>query len=267
MLLVITPTLGESPFLAQTVASVAAVAARIPLRHLIVCPADRAETLADRFPKVNVLTEEQRGGGLYGAIERGLKCTDGWTWFSYINDDDLLLPGFAEVARAHLARGVASIAYGRVNLIDENACRIAPFPVCSNPRWFYALWRIWITPFTQQGTIVPREWWDRLGGLDINFPLAADFAFWAKAIESGAPFSYYPREVAAFRIRRGQLSGDQEAVRAEKREILRRYFQRRPGLAERALARVIFRAANLPAYLERISRRGVRRSETLLGRG
>lgn len=108
-ILVVTPTLGESPWLAETVASVAAL--RIPGAHVLVAPEAAVGKLAARFPGVTVVPEP--GGGMYAAVNAGLAAVQGWEAFTYINDDDLLLPGFtAVVERASHAAGTPLLAYG-----------------------------------------------------------------------------------------------------------------------------------------------------------
>lgn len=262
--IVVTPTLGQSPFLGQTVASVGEVAKRLPLRHILVCPDSVRRELGRRFPEVEVIGEKS-GGSLYKAVEDGLREAGDWKWFTYINDDDCLLPGFADMVQRHEKLNTEAVAYGLVDLLDEEGSRIAPFPICRNPKWFYPLWWMGLTPFTQQGTLVSREVWVRLSGFDSEFRLNADFAFWAKAMRENVPFSFYPIKVAGFRMRSGQLSADLKAVAGEKRRILERYFRRRPGAGERLAAWLNFRLVNVFAYALRIRRKGWRRSEKLLG--
>jgi Ca2+-binding RTX toxin-like protein len=67
-LLVVTPTLGESPWLEETISSVAAVAGAP--EHVLVAPADKVAALARRYPRVAVVAEP--GGGMYAAINAGL---------------------------------------------------------------------------------------------------------------------------------------------------------------------------------------------------
>ena len=69
-LLVVTPTLGDSPWLTETVESVARCAAGA--RHVLVTRADRVTELAARFPEAQVVAES--GAGMYAAINAGLGC-------------------------------------------------------------------------------------------------------------------------------------------------------------------------------------------------
>src|SRR5665213_2849662 len=119
--LVVTPTLGESRWLDETVASVAALS--VAHLHVLVCPSAARADLEKRFPQAQVVTE--LGGGMYASINAGMAAVREWDAVTYINDDDLLLPGFADlVGRLARAGAVESIAYGRVKLIDERGRRI-----------------------------------------------------------------------------------------------------------------------------------------------
>ena len=117
-LLVVTPTLGESPFLDQTVASIEAQPLHI--RHVISTPGRKVAELAARYPHALVVPDAGRLGGIYGAINAGIQAAKfKWDWFTYINDDDTLLPGFGLVILQNLRDPSPSpVVYGDVELID-----------------------------------------------------------------------------------------------------------------------------------------------------
>ena len=100
-LLLLTPTLGTSPYLDASVASVAGLG--LSVHHLLVCPAGQTGVLGQRFPGRTVVADAGREGGLYGALNAGLAAADAlglsWEWFTSLNDDVLLSPGFAELVR------------------------------------------------------------------------------------------------------------------------------------------------------------------------
>ena len=71
--LVVTPTLGESGFLDETVAQVGSVG--VPVLHVISAPANRIKPLAARFPHARITADAGKAGGIYGALNaapRGL---------------------------------------------------------------------------------------------------------------------------------------------------------------------------------------------------
>lgn len=254
--LVVTPTLGQSAWLNETVASVAALA--VAHIHVLVCPpAVRAE-LEKRFPQVQVVTEP--GGGMYAAINAGLAAAAGdWDAFTYINDDDLLLSAFAAHAQELKRVGPKPmIAYGNVKLIDGRGRRLGAIPVSQFPAMNRALYAQRIEPVYQHGTLVTRAAFAALRGFDEAFRFCGDSEFLARACISGIPFMRSSgRAVAAFRLRTGQLTKNRTAMVAERAAVDHKLglIGSEPRLRQ-WLARLAFRSENLPIYVERVLRHG-----------
>jgi hypothetical protein len=264
--LVITPTLGASDWLEKTLVSVAAH--RGACRHVLVAPADRRPALASRFPEVTVISE--RGGGMYAAINTALAGCGDWDAFTYVNDDDLLLPGFARVLAAVAPGGGArpQIAYGGVRLIDGQGRRLGAIPISPEPGLNRLLYAQRLEPVYQQGTLVTRAAAEATGRFDEALRYCGDSEFLARACVRGVPFVRATgREVAAFRLRAGQLTKDRPAMIAERARVDEKLglIGRRPAGPMR-LARWRFRWANLPIYTERIRRHGFLTFDELLAR-
>lgn len=261
--LVITPTLGESPWLAETVASVASHA--LTGQHVLVAPVDVVPALAARFPKVTVLPET--GGGMYAAINVALQVTQDWDAFTYINDDDLLLPGFKAVAAALAARpGEPLIAYGRVRLIDGRGDRLGAIPVSPCPSYNRELYAQRLEPVYQHGTLVGRAVWTQHGGFDPDFRYCGDSEFFARMCAHGVPAVHVGGEVAAFRLHQGQLTKNRPVMIAERTRVDEKLGLRTALTARHLWARLLFRLANLPVYAGRILRHGFVSFDELLAR-
>lgn len=265
-LLVVTPTLGRSPWLPETVASVAASAG--DARHVLVAPASEVASLAARFPRVRVEAEPR--GGMYAAINAGLAAVGDWEACTYLNDDDLLLPAFAAIRRAVCSLGGREpwIVYGGVRLIAADGRRLGAIPISSSPANNRALYAQRIEPVYQHGTVVSRAVIDRLGGFDATLRFCGDSEFLARASQAGVPFVCATRrEAAAFRLRAGQLTKDRAAMIAE-----RKWVDTRLGLLVAPPSRTLrvarwrFRLQNLGIYLERIRRHGFVSFDTMLAR-
>lgn len=263
-ILVVTPTLGQSQWLSETVASVAA----LPLAcvHVLVAPAGLTAALAARFPGVQVVAEP--GGGMYGAINAGLAAARDWHAFTYINDDDLLLPHFAAVARVVAEAGDSPLlVYGAVRLIDRAGRRLGAIPVSPVPALNRALYAQRLEPVYQQGTLITRTALALLGGFDETLRYCGDSEFLARACVHDVPFARVGGEVAAFRLRAGQLTKNRAAMMAERASI-----DEKLGLTglrftvRHRWARLVFRAANLPVYAERVLRHGWVSFDDLLAR-
>lgn len=262
-LLVVTPTLGRSPWLAEVMRDVEVLSRTVPLVQVLVAPGSVVAALQKDYPRATVVDEE-REGGLYGAINRGADAVSGWRWLTYINDDDRLEPALADVWTLVVKMNPApDVVFGNVDYIDEHGRTIAPFPVSRWPADIPGLLAAGVAPFTQQGSLIGADVWRRLGGFDESFRLAGDFDFWVRAAAAGARFKFVARKVARFRVRAGQLS---RATESTAEEILGALKQSplRVSAPKRMRGMIRFRLANLPRIIVRIARTRRLRSRTLL---
>lgn len=265
---VITPTLGTSRWLAETIASVAACTHGA--EHVLVAPAAKTAELLARFPHVHVVAES--GSGMYAAINAGLEAAGAWDAFTYLNDDDLLLPGFARVLTTAKSRDPATklLVYGGVRLVNGSGMRVGSIPISSAPQLNRALYALRLEPVYQHGAVFTRDAVEALGGFDPSFRLCGDSEFLARACVSGIEARCATRrEVAAFRLHGGQLTKNRAAMAAERARVDAKLNLLSPaGLSAAALrrARWRFRLANLPVYAERIARHGFISFDEMLAR-
>lgn len=252
-LLVVTPTLGQSPWLADTVASVARLS--FPCVHALVAPARVGAELQERFPAVTVVAEP--GGGMYAAINAGLAAGGAWDAFTYINDDDLLLPGFAAVVDRARTRE-PRVVYGGVRLINTHGRRTGSIPISPLPRLNRLLYAQRVEPVYQHGTVATRAVLDRMGPFDESLRFCGDSEFLARACVTGIPFvCATSRPVAAFRLRAGQLTKNLPAMLEEHHRLYAKLRLPAERLTWRhRAARLLFLAANSPVYVDRIRRHG-----------
>jgi hypothetical protein len=266
-ILVVTPTLGACPHLGETLAGIASTG--LPVLHVLATPGEKVAALAARCPGTRVVADKGRVQGLYGALNAALEAFPrGWGWFTYINDDDVLLPGFGELARRHLrAAGPESVAYGDVEVIREDGRLVSRVTTERSPGWIPALLQQGISPLMQQGMLFRRQTVERLGRFDTRYRLCADLDFWLRAYASGERFRHYRLPVARFRLRGGQLSSDTSRTIREQDEIVARHLPAKVPGAVKAFARWRYRVCNLPRYIERIRSSGLSTSYQLLRSG
>ena len=270
-LLIITPTLGNSPFLDESAASVRTL--ELNAQRLFVCPQRRVEMLKERFPECVVTADDGPAGGLYGAINAGLRAAAAlgleWDWFTYINDDDLLAPGFSAMVERHCARGdLNSVAYGDITNIDTGGKPLGRMTIERDARYFAPLLQQGISPTGQQGMLFGATVVKALREYDLSYKLCGDLDFWVRAHARGSLFCYYPIEVGRFRIQTGQLSGDVMLTRRELKVIVDRHFPAPAGRFSKRYSKMRYRIYNLPRYLERWRSLGrLTTSESLLQSG
>ena len=262
---VVTPTLGQSPWLDETVASVRTLG--LAGGHVLVTPAAEAAALAERFGGVTVVAERAAGSGLYAAINDGLVAPGPWDAFTYLNDDDLLRPGFAAVV-AHVGPAAGPLlVYGRVELIDGTGRRLGAIPVSTWPRYNRALYAQRLEPVYQHGAVITRAAWEQCGGFDPSFRYCGDSEFLARLCVREVPAVYAGGAVGAFRLHRGQLTKHRSAMIEERARVDQKLglLPPRLTLGDR-WAWLAFRTANLPIYAERIARHGFITFDELLER-
>ena len=267
-LLVVTPTLGHSPWLDRTVASVTAYAGK-RAAHVLVAPPSVGADLRQRFPHCTVV-EDTAAKGVYAAINLGLVHAPdpNWGWFTWINDDDEFTPGFApHLARALEYDGRQSAApwcYGQVRLLDGRDDYLGRLAVAHHTADIATLAQGGINPLNQQGLLTPRFWILRRGPLREDLRICADVDFWLRALMSGATFRYSPETVAVFRLHAGQISGNVAKHKAEFHQVVATLSPRAGSKSRQLMARLRFRLANAGVYLGRIRRSGWKGGYALL---
>ena len=270
-ILVITPTIGRSPYLDDTMASVRATG--LPISHVLACPADQVAALAARFPPCQVYPDQGKVAGLYGAINAGLAAANAagipWDWFTYINDDDLLTPHFGEMVRRHCTpANLRSVAYGDIMNIDAASRPLGRMTVEPAPARMPAILQCGMSPTGQQGMLFGRPVVEELGGYTLQYKLCGDLDFWARAHAAGFTFHYYPLEVGRFRMQAGQLSGDVGLTRRELADITARCFPKAVSAPLKLAAKLRYRLFNAPRYVERLRAVGsLATSEQVLASG
>ncbi|MFT3830059.1 MAG: glycosyltransferase [Opitutaceae bacterium] len=248
---VVVPTLGRSPWLTETVASLGTV----PGEVFFVTPTDAVAMAGPVPPKVVRVTD--LGSGLYPALNAGFRAAGNWGIGTWINDDDRLVPGgFGQALALLESRPDLAAVFGRVALIDQAGRFLAAIPVARSGDDLGPLLAAGVIPLAQPGTLFRREVFDQLGGLDETLRLAGDMDFFGRALAAGFRFGFADAIVAEFRVHRGQLS-QQAAVRVRETEALFA-AARATGVWRRGAraARWRFRWRNLGVYVGRIRRHG-----------
>lgn len=189
-------------------------------------------------------------------------------WFTYLNDDDLLTPGFSRLLARHCRpENAATVAYGDIMNIDTAGRPLGRMTLEPDPRRIPALLQQGISPLGQQGMVFGEPVVRALGGYRLDFKLCADLDFWPRALAAGFRFVYHPWTVGQFRIQPGQLSGDVALTRREQDAITAESFPAPASGLERRLTRLRYRLWNAPRYLERMRAVGFATSNQVLSGG
>ncbi|HUG10915.1 MAG TPA: glycosyltransferase [Opitutaceae bacterium] len=265
-ILVVTATLGNSRWLGETVASVARVRAAglAGIRHRLAAPAEAVDRLRAQFPECEVI--ESQAKGVYGAVAEAAGFAGSWNWMAWLNDDDRWEPGFEHLIRAALITDDAGcgVIYGGVRYVSDAGVDLGPLPSAPERAAADAL-ASGRVPFSQQGILVSRSAWEKAGGFDARWPLAADHDFWCRVAALGFSFKKVRTLAASFRLRPGQLSSGRGAVAAELAQI-RAELSTKPARPAKLFPMILMRLGTVRSAAVRWWRAGVCRSEDLYAR-
>lgn len=181
---IVTTTFNALPYIAGTTHSI--LQSRSPqLEYLVVDAGSSDGTLeflrAIRDPRLRV--EVRRGAGQYEAIDWGLRQTTGEV-MAWLNADDIYFPWtidavgqlFTRFAEVHWITGLPTFLNG------EGICTLVSLP-SSYPKnyiqngWFHELA---YGNLVQESMFWRRDLYQRTGGLNLKYGLAADFELWMR---------------------------------------------------------------------------------------
>lgn len=263
-LLLITPTLGHSQWLEMTIYSVQMVG--ISYEHIIVCPNVAFESVSKIAGSAKVVVEPDGIFGMYSAINFGIKsATSDWDVFCYVNDDDYLLPDFKNIPFTEIA-GRNLIYYGKSYVVNESGTELftgSYLPIGSGVPY---LVNSGVMPFFQVSMIIPISVFKNLGFFDPKYKYCGDFDFVCRAVKYGIKFKHIDLYLGAFRINAGQLSSCLEKMESERKLAINRNNSKNAGfvyIIYQAILLLFYRAWNISFLVQRISRFGGLRSESI----
>lgn len=221
--MIVVPTLGRRPDLLR--ASLESIRAQdVPGLDLVaVAPPgvgveDAVAAQGGRF------VPDPGRGGLSGALNAGLRAaTSGTSYFSWLGDDDLLMPGSLATTRQALdEQPDAVLAYGWCDYIDEHGSVVFRSRAGSLAARILA-WGPNLIP--QPGCLMRYDAVVAAGGLDENVRLAMDLDLFLRLREQGR-FVAVPRTLAGFRWHPESATVHQERASMEESDQLRMKYMR-----------------------------------------
>lgn len=189
------------------------------LEYLVIDGKSTDDTVAivegyrNALPRLEVLSE--RDNGLYDAMNKGIRLATGEI-IGILNSDDSYFPGaLAAVHQVFAAEPSADIVYGDVITVytaDESA---RTRPDASRLREAMTI--------DHPGCFVRREVFDRFGGFDTRYRIAADYDFLLRCYLGGARFVRLPQPIARFEhggaSARHAATGRREVFQIQSRQI------------------------------------------------
>jgi glycosyltransferase involved in cell wall biosynthesis len=193
---VVTPSLNQGRFLAETLRSV--VSQAYPCLEYVVVDGgstDRSlEILASHDGSVRWTSEPDAGQA--HAVNKGIRSTTGAV-IGWLNSDDVYRPGALEAVASYFAANPAvDVVYGDADVIDASSVVNGRYPTAPwdpaqlKQRCFLA----------QPAVFFRRRVVDRYGALDKRLHFCMDYEYWLRLAAGGARFAYLPRVLAATRL-------------------------------------------------------------------
>ena len=155
------------------------------------CSTDGTVEIIQKYEKWLTYWVSEPDRGIFDAMNKGISLATG-ELIGLLNADDWYEPGAVEAAAtALLERGLRGVYYGEKYLVQVDMGRVYEMPASLE------FWRG--MNVCHQAMFVHREVYERLGGYDLRYRLAADFDFLVRALRGGIPFVRLGRFVVNFR--------------------------------------------------------------------
>jgi glycosyltransferase involved in cell wall biosynthesis len=176
--------------------------------------------------RARVVREERRG--VSAARNAGIEAAAA-PWVSFLDADDLWLPGYlAEMAAQLEANPELGLVFTDAWILDEAAGRIRRTPMMKprrptehpppDPAAFAQL--LLEGNFVYTSATVPKHVLEQVGAYNPELTSAEDYDLWLRIATAGFAAKYVPGPLAIYRVRRGTLSSDPlQMARGELRAI------------------------------------------------
>jgi GT2 family glycosyltransferase len=233
---IVTPSFGQGRYIERTLFSV--TGQNYPRLEYIVQDGGSTDETVDVLRHHEAeLSQWESGpdGGQADALNRGFARTSGEI-MSYLNSDDLLLPGsLAYIARYFATHPDVDVVYGNRVLIDSGDRNVGAWILPGHDDAAMTM-----VDFIPQETLFwRRRAWEAAGGLiDTSLHFAIDWDLLLRLRASGAKFAHVPRFLGAFRVHDAQKTTREQTVSEVECARLRRELHGREVSQEEAASRV-----------------------------
>ena len=196
----------------------------------------------------NATILEETGRGVYAAINQGVSFLREREIpiFSFLGDDDVLMPGAGKNLLQAFADPDTLVSYGQIWYVDKELKMLMKNP--GYPRLHrFILWIPNLIP--NPGTLISVDAWHKIGGYDTAYRWAGDLDFWIKVRKLGKiNFSDVP--MSFFRWHDESLTAGQRELSISEATLVRTSHTNRYLLWPRKIWEFVL--TNIGEYLRKL---------------
>ena len=224
---VVTPNYNQGDFIEKTIISV--LHQSYPnVEYLIIDggSTDNSISIIKKYESQLQYWVSEKDQGMYHAINKGFSMATG-DIMCWINSDDVLWEdALSHVAAIFLKYPKVCWLQGYPSVIDEQGeLLFQREPIATKEHFYNLRFNKDFSFIQQESTFWRKSLWEKAGGqLDTNYSLAADFELWLRFFKHESLYCT-KNQLAAFRKRKGQKSGDGERYLKEANSAVKQHLQ------------------------------------------
>ncbi len=244
---VVTPNFNQGDFIERTILSV--LEQNYPSLEYIVIDGSSNDHSVDIIKKYDTHLHywvSEPDEGMYHAINKGFALSSG-VIMCWINSDDVLWEGALHyVATQFIKNEKLQWLQGYPSVIDEDGRLLYQRdPVASKYHFYLKRYEKDFSFIQQESTFWTRELWKKTGSyLSLQYSMASDFELWLRFFKYEELYCT-KKQLAAFRKRKGQKSGDGNKYLFEAGSIVKSHLENQSWMFKIKLKITkLFRAIN-----------------------
>lgn len=223
---VVVPSLNQADFLETALQSIFDQAVAVEVFVLDGGSTDGSVEILERWSPRLAGWRSEADGGQSAAINAGMALGTA-PFVAWLNADDFYLPGgLASLVRGLEADPSTPLAYGRCWIADRHGSRTGQYPTIGfSPRLLANFCFI-----CQPGTLMRRQAWEAVGGVDEALHMCMDYDLWWRLTAHGPRQPVYVTDVVAATRHHDdtKTSTRRRDHYREAREVVRRHWGRVP---------------------------------------
>ena len=195
LITLVIPSYNQGRFLDETLASVFEQNISIEVMLADGGSTDNTISIINKWQDKLTWWRSEKDTGQAAAINEGIAQGQA-PYVCWLNSDDTLLPGgLAKMLKALQENPTAPAVYGRCKITNETSQVTGEYSTKLFSEKSFAI-RCFIS---QPASLIRREVWERVGGLDTHYDMALDYDLWWRIYRQFSELLYLPEFVACTR--------------------------------------------------------------------